>query len=218
MSVHPSPELRFLFEAALNEFEKRAGTNLVQHHIFNKLVACESIESVLDILQEQTKPLRTSRGDDTTLMKFIKRTVHVLHSLSTNHIVVSGVSLVCSYLYSTGILDYSSLKAFPPAKAVFAGIAILLSVCFLPWFARLVSSDISDHHQAIKNVDKSYDTIVDLFESFESFLRRLDVHTKIPSTTAINKVIVKILAELLSTISLAIQQVKQGRFSKRYHL
>jgi len=68
----------------------------------------------------------------------------------------------------------------------------------------LVSSDISDHHQAVKNDYKSYDTIVHLFESFESFLRRLDVLTKIPSTTAMNEVIVKILAEFLSTISLAI--------------
>jgi len=41
---------------------------------------------------------------------------------------------------------------------------------------------------------------------------------KIPSTTAIRELIVKILAELLSTISLAIQQVKQGRLSKRYPL
>ncbi|KAH9957806.1 hypothetical protein BC827DRAFT_1385427, partial [Russula dissimulans] len=177
MSVHSSPELRVLFEAALNEFESRTGTNLVQHQIFSRLVACESIESVLDILREQTKPLRTSRGDDSTLMKFIKRTVGVLHSLSTKEIVVSGVS-----------------SAFPPAKAVFAGIALLLS--------------------AIKDVDKSYDTLVDIFGSFESFLRRLDIYTKIPSTTTMTEVIVKILVELLSTISIAIQQVKQGRLKK----
>ncbi|KAH9952908.1 hypothetical protein BC827DRAFT_1380141, partial [Russula dissimulans] len=177
MSVHPSPELRSLFEAALNEFESRAGTKLVQHQIFNELVACESVESVLDILQEQIKPLRTSLGNESTLMKWIKRTVHILHSLSTNHIVVSGVS-----------------STFPPAKAVFVGIAILLS--------------------AIKDVDKSYDTLVHLFESFESFLRRLDIYSKIPSTPAMTEVIVKTLAELLCTISLAIQQITQGRLKK----
>jgi len=87
-----------------------------------------------------------------------------------------------------------------------------------PWFARRVSSDIRDHHQAINDLDKCNDTLVDLFESFESFLSRLDIYTKIPSTTAITKIIVKILAELLSTISLAIQQVKQGRLSKSYRL
>ena len=104
MSIHPSPELRSLFEVALNEFEKRAGTNLVQHQTFTKLVACESIDSVVDILQEQTKPLRTSLGDNSTLMKWIKRTVHVLHSLSTNNMVVSSVSSVCGYLFFAGVL------------------------------------------------------------------------------------------------------------------
>ena len=94
MSVHPSQDLTSLFETALNEFENRTGTDLLRHQIFNKLVACQSIESVLDILQEQTKLLRTSQGDDTTLMKWIKRAVHVLHSLSTSDMVVTGVSLV----------------------------------------------------------------------------------------------------------------------------
>ena len=135
MSVHPSPELGSLFEAALNEFETRAGTNLVQHQVFNRLLSCQSIQSVLDILQEQTKALRPSLGDDSTLMKSIKRTIHVLHSLSTNQILVSGVSLVCGFHCSAGILlndHYDFLKAFPPANVVFAGIAILLSVRFLP--------------------------------------------------------------------------------------
>jgi hypothetical protein len=64
-------------------------------------------------------------------------------------------------------------------------------------------------------VGKSYDALVDLFESFESFLRRLDIYTKIPSTTAMTEIIVKILIELLSTISLAIKQAKEGRLSER---
>jgi hypothetical protein len=69
-------------------------------------------------------------------------------------------------------------------------------------------------YQAIKDISTSYDALVDLFESFESFLRRLDIYTKIPSTTAMTEIIIKILIELLSTISLAIQQAKQGRLSE----
>jgi hypothetical protein len=74
--------------------------------------------------------------------------------------------------------------------------------------------DIYLFHQAIKDVGKSYDAILELFESFESFLRRLDIYTRIPSTTAMTEIILKILIELLSTISLAIQQAKQGRLSE----
>ena len=69
-------------------------------------------------------------------------------------------------------------------------------------------------HQAIKDISSSYDALIDLFESFESFLRRLDIYTKIPSTTAMSEIIVKILIELLSTISVAVQQAKQGRLSE----
>jgi hypothetical protein len=61
---------------------------------------------------------------------------------------------------------------------------------------------------------KSYDALIDLFESFESFLRRLNIYTKIPSTTAMVEIIVKILVELLFTISLAIKQAKEGRLSE----
>ncbi len=38
MSVNPSPELKSLFEVALDEFEKRAGTNLLQHQIIDSNV------------------------------------------------------------------------------------------------------------------------------------------------------------------------------------
>jgi hypothetical protein len=111
-----------------------------------------------------------------------------------------------------------SLQPFPPARAIFAGIGILLGVCVLIGFTQASPCDIYFFHQAIKDVGKSYDAIVELFESFESFLRRLDIYTSIPSTTAMKGIIIKILIELLSTISLAIQQAKQGRLSESHLL
>jgi hypothetical protein len=103
-------------------------------------------------------------------------------------------------------------KPFPPANAIFAGIGILLAVCIDTFSHRLGPYDVHCF-QAIKDVSASYDALVDLFESIESFLRRLDIYTKVPPTTAMTEMIVKILVELLSTLALATQQVKQGRFS-----
>jgi fungal STAND N-terminal Goodbye domain len=94
MSVNPSPELKSLFEAALNEFEKRAGSNLVRHQIIDKLVNCESADSVIDVLQEQAEAFRDFRGDDGKLMMWLKRTVNVLYTLSTSDVVCEGISLV----------------------------------------------------------------------------------------------------------------------------
>jgi len=114
----------------------------------------------------------------------------------------------------TSLFSRPSLPHQPSSQELLYSFLYVSYLGSFGWF--LLTSMTTD--QAIKDVDKSYDTLVDLFESFESFLRRLDIYTKIPSTTAITVVIIKILAELLSTISLAIQQVKRGRLSKRYPL
>ena len=91
---------------------------------------------------------------------------------------------------------------------------ILLAVCITN-FLQNVSHDICKH-QAIKDVSASYDALVELFELIESFLRRLDIYTKVQSTTAMTEIVVKILVELLATLALATQQVKQGRLSESF--
>ncbi|KAH9083702.1 hypothetical protein EDB83DRAFT_38370 [Lactarius deliciosus] len=181
MSLDPLSEsnirLRSLFETALKEYEKKAGTILLDNPLTIKLQNCNSAEAINDVLQEQAEAFHEFRGNDEKFAKWLKRTVHVLHTLSTSSVLGEGVGL-----------------PFPPTKAIFAGIGILLA--------------------AIKDVSASYDALVDLFESTENFLRRLDIYTKIPSTEAMTEIIVKILVELLSTLALATQQVKQGRFKK----
>jgi hypothetical protein len=55
---------------------------------------------------------------------------------------------------------------------------------------------------------------VDVFESIDHFLNRLDIYTKIPPTVGMTGMIVKILVELLSTLALATKQIKEGKPSK----
>ena len=66
----------------------------------------------------------------------------------------------------------------------------------------------------VKGVTDSYESLVDLLESIESFLARLDIYTKITSTTAMSEMVVKILVELLSTLALVTKQIKQGKTSE----
>jgi hypothetical protein len=94
MFISPSPELKSLFEAALNEFERRAGTNLLRHQIIDKLANYQSADSVIDVLQQEAQALRNFRGDDGKLMTWLKRTVNVLHILSTSSILGEGIGLV----------------------------------------------------------------------------------------------------------------------------
>ena len=71
-------------------------------------------------------------------------------------------------------------------------------------------------HQAVKDVSASYDALVELFEAIERFLSRLDIYTRIPLTPAITDVVIKILVEVLSTLTVATRQIKQGRLSESY--
>jgi hypothetical protein len=68
--------------------------------------------------------------------------------------------------------------------------------------------------QAVKDVSAGFDALVDLLECIGNFLNRLDIYTKIPPTAAMTEVVVKILVELISTLTLATKQAKQGRPSE----
>jgi hypothetical protein len=65
-------------------------------------------------------------------------------------------------------------------------------------------------YQTANSIIASYDKLVDMLESIDQFLNCLDIYTKIPLTVAITEMVAKILAELLSTLALAIKHIKQG--------
>ena len=62
----------------------------------------------------------------------------------------------------------------------------------------------------------NYDVLGDLFESIEHLLKRLDIYTMIPHTSAstMDEMVVKIMTELISALALATKEVKQGRLSE----
>ena len=105
------------------------------------------------------------------------------------------------------------LQPFPPANAIFTGIAVLLAVCSL---FQLQSADLRDIYvpQAVKDISASYDTLVVMFASFENFLSRLSIYIGVSPTPALTNVLVKIIVELLSTLALVTKEIKQGRFSE----
>jgi hypothetical protein len=98
-------------------------------------------------------------------------------------------------------------------KALRTGLAVLLAVCAVLQYLYGYLCDI-EANQAAKGVTASYDALVDLLDSIEHFLRRLDIYTRIPSTPAMDEIVIKIIVELLSTLGLATRELKQGRSSK----
>lgn len=81
------------------------------------------------------------------------------------------------------------------------------------YFPRVHPSDMQAY-QAAKDVGASYDSLVDLLESIEHFISRLDIYTRVPSTGPMIEIIVKIMVELISTLTLVTKQIKQKRPSE----
>ncbi|KAF8259658.1 hypothetical protein EI94DRAFT_1706945 [Lactarius quietus] len=95
----------------------------------------------------------------------------------------------------SGILDEAaSLIPFQPAKLVFVGIDVLFA--------------------AAGGVSASYDALLELFECIGSFLKRLEIYSKISLSPLMTEIIVKIMLELLSILSQAKKQIKQGRLKQ----
>jgi hypothetical protein len=68
--------------------------------------------------------------------------------------------------------------------------------------------------QAAKGLISNFDALIDLFESIEHFLNRLDIYTQIPPTPAMDEIVVKILVELISTLGVVTEELKQRRSSQ----
>ena len=58
------------------------------------------------------------------------------------------------------------------------------------------------------------DALVDLLESIEHFLNRLNTYTRTPLTPAMDEIVAKILVELISTLALVTEELKQRRSSE----
>ncbi|KAI9437513.1 hypothetical protein H4582DRAFT_2129362 [Lactarius indigo] len=146
-----SSNFKSMLDAALDEYKKNTGNDLLSHRLASELQICESIDAILNILRDQAKAFEQS--GDQKLMKWIDPLVHVL------------------YTFSGALGDGVSLAA--------------------------------------KDVRASHGAIIDLFQRIESFFKRLGVYTQISLTTEMAEVLVKIVIELLSILSIATKEVKR---------
>ena len=82
MSDQPaSSHLQVLFEAALQDYEKKTGMALAKHPVAYRLQNCDSVESVTAVLHEQTQAFSKFRGKDKVL-KPLGKAVSILCKLS----------------------------------------------------------------------------------------------------------------------------------------
>ncbi|KAH9004810.1 hypothetical protein EDB86DRAFT_3240678, partial [Lactarius hatsudake] len=109
-----------------------------------------------------------------------------------DHRLMKWISPVVDILYTfSDTLGGVAGVAFPPAGAIFTGIGVLLA--------------------AARGARASHDALVELFGRIESFFKRLEVYTQISLTAEMVEVFVKIVAEVLSILSIATKEMKRTR-------
>ena len=89
-----SSHLQVLFEAALQDYQKKTDITLAKHPLAEKLESCNSVESVTDVLREQTEAFGKFWENDKVL-KPLKSVLSVLHTLSGAADFDESISKVC---------------------------------------------------------------------------------------------------------------------------
>ena len=72
-------------------------------------------------------------------------------------------------------------------------------------------------YQETKDGYSSCDALIDMLETIEHFMGRLNICVGLPLTGDMPKILFKIMVELLSTIALVTTQIKQSRPCKCVH-
>jgi len=90
-----SSSFESIFNAALEDYAKRSGTKLDQHHpLVKQLESYNSVGSISKAIQEHARRFREFRGEDGRMMKSLKGAVQVLYTLSTSTVLGEGISIV----------------------------------------------------------------------------------------------------------------------------
>ncbi len=68
--------------------------------------------------------------------------------------------------------------------------------------------------QTAKDVRADQDTLFEMFERIEAFFRRLDEYTEAEPNQGMVDTITAIMVEVLNILTIATEELKQGRMSK----
>lgn len=209
------------FSAASAKYTKKNGKDFrrfLREHPLASGIDRGDRDSVLDIFQEQAQALEESREGDTGLFGWLKRIVDLLNDISEDEDFEDCLSFVSPAIF---LMIHSVYFTDNSLSNRYFGIQSWFTLVLGPFYL-CVSSSLSPTTQALshiwdrqaaKHVSGSYDALVDIFECIETFLSRLRIYAEISPTPAMTEMMVKILVELLSVLTLATKQINKGRFS-----
>jgi hypothetical protein len=128
-----SSTFKALFNTALQDYKNKTGSSLVtlvDHPFTKQFLECDPVESITTILGGQARIFREFR-DRRKVVNSLKCLVDVLCSPFFTAVLDKAIELSVrpKSVHQCTLLLIVVPKPFPPAKAIFSGIRILLAVC-----------------------------------------------------------------------------------------
>ena len=203
-----------ILDAALVNYRNQTKVDLTKHPSAEKLQNSSSLDDILQLLLERESEFNVYRDKHRKLFDSLRPVVQAVHTFSTICGEAAGLVRDQHIIFFVFTQPYASLQTpLQPAKAIFVGIDVLLSVRVTHLPMGLLCAIYPP--QAVVGVGESYDALGDLFERVANFLARFRVYTeKIPLSPTMSNVMVKIMTEVLNVLALATKHINQGRFSK----
>jgi hypothetical protein len=121
----PTPNFKLVINA-LADYAKLTGIDLTNNPFAEKIKHLNSPEAILELLQEREKAFKEYRDVNRGLINCLGPAVKVFHAFS--RILGDTVSLVSAIYHPVNHLMWPRQVPFPPAKAVFTSIDVLLAV------------------------------------------------------------------------------------------
>jgi hypothetical protein len=203
-----------LFENALQAYEEKTGLILAQHPLTAKLQSCVTAEDITTFLQGQAQAFDNFQVSD-RITRLVKTTVSTLTALSEAASLADAVGLVCQkalMAWLTHLTGFSRHYSHLQKQYRLLSLSYLMYV-LRPRFINGYHCDIQ-LNQTPKGVMSNSESLIELFESIEQFVNRLDIYIRIPLTPAMVEILVRIMVDILSTLALVTKDIKQGRPSK----
>lgn len=208
-------DLQDLLVKAAADYTRKTGVDPTHHEIVNQLQSCHSPNDVLKLLEDKANQFKHYREKNhNKLIDCLAPVVRVIHTFS--NVLDKALSSV-SLIGSSTVHDFTALLlgAVPTSRVDLRGRRCPpYGKSLFPHSLTTSPPNIWLPRQAASDVTSSYDALVELFECLGGFLKRLEIYSNIPSSSLMSEIIVKIIVELLSVLSLATEQIKNGIFSK----
>ena len=182
--AHQSESARFqtLFEAALQAYEKKTGVSFAQHPLAIKLQSCDTVEAITGLLQDQAQSFRHFQGCD-RIMKSIRMTVSILSKVSPVASLADAFGLVRQKGFMPCVTSLTFIYRHFRLRRRYR-LVLLSFLTYVPFTSSYVDGIVDIHViQSANGILSNCDALVDLLESIEHFLNRLDIYTLPPQST-----------------------------------